>query len=491
MCQYNWSININIKNSSLKSILLLESPSLTSQKFLYLLLLLLRVISWFRIRDKTNQLSSLIMAAYEWLLVDLLSLIYNLTWLVFLTRKHYGQVTTTAGHIFELNVLLTSTINTISFIIIVDLEILSLGIMTQILDTADHYSFFMAMAGSQIETAVFLKTLNVNTMMTNTAGKIILVMMMVSYGLAVINTLALPSQIVQSSEIYSCRYLTQSGFFRITIPETVVLVLVLSVMGFGVFRGLQIRRTGDVEESPDNSSPMEIGQETGGRSRVTPPQGRLFTIEKKISELNQATPRAIIEEDLVIEDIEFVDMETSSTNQVIIDEIKKTNSENNLNACAMSEIQRTDTPSQETMISVKALTNFNHETPKQSIVTSLSTMDHAVMIDETSQVQRTNPENNMNSSGMSENQQNPTGCVAGMNMILKTIQKYMKNTMISLLILSTTLPLKSASVYGFITNSGCENHTIKAIIEISELGWYLLNILLPLLIKLKLDRLSS
>ena len=122
MCQYNGSININIKNSSLKSILLLESPSLTSQKFLYLLLLLLRVISWFRIRDKTNQLSSLIMAAYEWLLVDLLSLIYNLTWLVFLTRKHYGQVTTTAGHIFELNVLLTSIINTISFIIIVMMQ---------------------------------------------------------------------------------------------------------------------------------------------------------------------------------------------------------------------------------------------------------------------------------------------------------------------------------------------------------------------------------
>ena len=43
------------------------------------------------------------MEGYEWLCVDLLSFIYTLTWLVFLTRKHYGQVTTTAGHIFELN----------------------------------------------------------------------------------------------------------------------------------------------------------------------------------------------------------------------------------------------------------------------------------------------------------------------------------------------------------------------------------------------------
>ena len=47
----------------------------------------------------------------------------------------------------------------------------------------------------------------------------------------------------------------------------------------------------------------------------------------------------------MIEDIEFSDIETSS------------NSESNLKTCAMSEIQPTDTPSQGTMISVKALTN--------------------------------------------------------------------------------------------------------------------------------------
>ena len=165
------------------------------------------------------------MEGYEWLLVDLLTFIYNLTWLVFLTRKHYGQVTTTAGHIFELNVLLTNTIYIFSLIIFVDLEVLPFGIMTQIIDTANQYSFFMAIAGYQIETAVFLKTLNVNTMMTNTAGKIILVMMISSVGLAVIMTLALPSKIVQSSEIYACTLLTPESFFRTAIPETVELVL--------------------------------------------------------------------------------------------------------------------------------------------------------------------------------------------------------------------------------------------------------------------------
>ena len=429
------------------------------------------------------------MVEYEWLLLDLLNLIYNLTWLVVLTREHYGQVTTTAGHIFELNVLLTSTFNIIFIIIFLDLKILPLGIMAQILDTASHYNILMAMAGSLIETAVFLKTLNVNTMMTNTAGKIILVIMMVSYGLAVINTLALPSKIVQSSELYFCTQLTPRNFFRVTIPETVGIVLALSVMGFGVFRSLQIRRIRYVEESSDHLSPMEIGHETEGRSGVTPPQEKLM--KEVISKLNQETQRETIEEDLVIEDIEFVDKETSSTNQVMIE--KKTNSETDPNACSMSEIKGTDTPSQGTIISVKALTNLT-ETPRQSIATSPSTMDHdVVMIDEISQVKRTNPENNMRAIGMSENQQNPTGCVPGMNMniILETIQKYMKNTMISLLILTTTLPLNLVSVYGFITNIGCENHTIKAIVEISEFGLYLWFFVLPLLIKLKLDRLSE
>ena len=111
------------------------------------------------------------MTAYEWLLVDSLNLIYNFIWLVFLARRHYGQVTTTAGHIFELNVLLNVSINNFLLILIWDLDLLPWGgTISDILDTAGLYSFFAAMAGSLIETVVFLKTLNVNTMMTNTAS---------------------------------------------------------------------------------------------------------------------------------------------------------------------------------------------------------------------------------------------------------------------------------------------------------------------------------
>ena len=181
------------------------------------------------------------MTAYEWLLVDSLNLIYNFIWLVFLARRHYGQ-DTTAGHIFELNVLLNVSIFNFLLILIVDLEFLPKGIISDILDTTIRYSFLVAIAGSLIETVVFLKTLNVNTMMTNTARKIILAMTIFCYVLAVIHTLVLPSTNHSQSEILFCDYLSPKDFFRMTLPGTLVFVMVLSVIGFAVFRGLQIRR---------------------------------------------------------------------------------------------------------------------------------------------------------------------------------------------------------------------------------------------------------
>ena len=243
------------------------------------------------------------MAAWYWLATDLLFSVYNVTWLVFLTRKHYGQVTTTAGHIFELNVVLTVTLNTFMLILLVDLEVLPTDIASDLFQKTSMYSLYTAIAGSHIDTAVFLKTLNVNTMMTNTAGKIILSLLMFSYGLGIIITLVLPSPNVHQSEIFYCTYLPPRDFYLTIFPEFVALMIVLSVMGFGVFRGLQIRRTRENELSPDNLSieELELRQDTGLRGRGTPPQGSLFTIQAAISELNQEETRQIIEEDLVIQ----------------------------------------------------------------------------------------------------------------------------------------------------------------------------------------------
>ena len=137
-----------------------------------------------------------------------------------------------------------------------------------------------------------------------------------------------------------------------------------------------------------------------------------------------------------------------------------------------------------------AISDINQETTSPHKQETSPSIDH-VMIDESQIIQETNSENNMNASGMPENQQNPIGCVPGINMVLKTIQKYMKNTMISLLIVTCLLPANLLLIYGFITNSGCENPTVRAFSEICEYGWYLFNMLLPFLIKLKLDRLSE
>ena len=226
------------------------------------------------------------MSAYEYLLVDLITFIYNIVWLVFLIHKLYGQVTTTAGHIFELNVLLNINVNVFLLIIFVDLEVSPWAILSEILDTTVQYSFYGAIAGSHIETAIFLKTLDVNTMMANTAGMIILILTIFSYGLGVIVTLAFPSARVKNDLIY-CEYINLRDFYRFTIPLTVSVGLVLSVIVFSVYRGLQIRK-------------LEQGHETGevrGSATLT------VAASAAISELNE-TPRQIIEEDFVMENME-------------------------------------------------------------------------------------------------------------------------------------------------------------------------------------------
>ena len=247
------------------------------------------------------------MAVSEWFLTDLLNLSYNLTWLVFLTHKHYGQVSTRVGHIFELNVLLNNTFYVMLWIFIVDLEVIPwCTIASEILDKAILYSFLIAVANSQIETALFLKTMNVNTIMTNTAGKIIFSMSVFSLGMGVIVTLALPCiNVCQPCQTVYCDYLTQKGFYCITIPGTVVLLVVLAVMVFALFRAHQIRRKTDTEE-PEH----EIDDRGYNRNDI-PSHVRLFTIQSMISELNQETTRENIKDDLIVQDINHFNVETS------------------------------------------------------------------------------------------------------------------------------------------------------------------------------------
>ena len=422
------------------------------------------------------------MAANELLLVDLFNLIYNLTWLVFLTHKHYGRVTTRAGHIFELNVLLNATIINFLWILLVDLELLPSSIMSEILDTANLYTFMAAIACSQIETIVFLKTWNVNTMTTNTAGKIILATTIFSFGLAVITRLTLSTITVRQSEMLFCDYLTPMEFYRTTIPLTAVLAIVLLALGFGVFRGLQIKRTRDSGICLENLTleTLEQGHEIRIRLRSrdavndTP---RLFTKQVVIPELDQVIAREMIEEELVIQDIKLASIETNfSSDHEMIDEI-------GCEPRPPREIIEEDLVIQETSFSTHVMTDEIGCEPTPQI--DILEEDLVIQDIELASIETT--------SSTDPVMIDDIGCVPiPLPVIMKTIQKYMRNTLMSLLILTFfILPWYSASLYGFITDSGCEDPNIKLMVEMVDYGWYVVTYLLPFLIKLKLDRLSK
>ena len=80
-------------------------------------------------------------------------------------------------------------------------------------------------------------------------------------------------------------------------------------------------------------------------------------------------------------------------------------------------------------------------------------------------------------------------CFPGVGLMMQTLNKYLKNTLMSLLILSFQLPWYSTAIYGFITNSGCDDPTWM--VEICQYFIVVFDFFLPLLIKLKLERLSK
>ena len=214
---------------------------------------------------------------------------------------------------------------------------------------------------------------------------------------------------------------THSHTYPITIPGTLVILIIFAVLGFTLFRSHQIEKKKNIER------PENVGVEGSGK---------LFTIQRAFSELhkgleeNQETHEGNLEDDIVVEDVELVTTETpqNSSDQVSI----------------------------------------------------------GVMISEISQLPNTNLENTWNDQ--IDNQQIP--CIE-IGLIIQTLNKYFKNTLMSVLILSSELPWYLTSMYGFITISGCENPTFMLMSEISYYSFIVFDICLPLLIKLKLDRLSQ
>ena len=372
--------------------------------------------------------------AEEWLIFALFIffLIYNLTWLVFLTKRHYGQVTTTAGHIFELNVLLNYTIFNFFMFLLVDLEVLPWSSVSEMIYTITYYSYLSALAGSHIETAIFLKTLSVNTMMTNSAGKIILALTTFSFLPAVINTLVFPSWKENQKKNEICEFLNPTS----TVPTTVVLVIVLAVIGFSVFRSHQFRKV-----TSDNGE-LDSVEGSGNKNEVngSPSQSRLFTIQSVLSELikreteeNNDTPFGNLKDDIVVDDIEIVESPRAFETTTYLDQL-----------------------------SIRG------------------------MIQEMSQLHELNELENYSTEDPMNNGQ----CLPGIS-IMKTINKYFKNALISLLILACEFPWYVSNLYGFLTDSGCENSTLRSMSTLSFYYMWIFYLVLPFLIKIKLDRLSE
>ena len=480
------------------------------------------------------------MAVDVFTLVGSFNLIYNLSWLVFLTDKHYGQVTTTSGHIFELNVLLNYTLNTLSLLVTVNLELLPWGTLSEIINATTYYGYLVAMAGSQIETAIFLKKLDVNTMMTNTAGKIILVLDIISLGMGIIITLVVPLWRENQKKTQVCEFISPDAFYRFSIPLTVVIVIVLVVTGFAVFRSIKIRRKNQVAE-------IEVGLRN--TLNVTPIPDRIFTIQARFPEAKretEETPPGNVEDDLVVEDIEIVNTETTAVNRDLEDyhEIRIGNEENEKLEKEVGLRENMKKPHfQDRIITVQARSfelyresEENHQAPPGNIEDDIVVEDTEIVDTEITVVNRDFEENhktrqaneevsqveNRNTlnyqtplenvedviqtphsmdqlsihrmiqtmENNTEYQQNETPCLPGIA-IIQTLNKYLKNGLISLLILTSEFPWYLTGVYAFISNSGCENTDFKITAEISFLDQCISYLFLTILIKKKLDRLSE
>ena len=140
-----------------------------------------------------------------------------------------------------------------------------------------------------------------------------------------------------------------------------------------------------------------------------------------ISEINRSEQNR--EDDIVVEDIELINIETSDTQYPV-------------------------------------------ETPP-----SIDQLSISAMIEEIGQL---NEVNSVNRGAMTENLQSSFQCLSGSSSLIRIVNKYLKNALISLLILISQLYFDLTALYGFITNSGCEDPTFRAMTELSNYSVFFL-----------------
>ena len=387
------------------------------------------------------------------------------------------------------------------------MELLPRGTLSEIINATTYYGYLVAMAGSQIETAIFLRKMDVITMMTNTAGKIILVLDIISLGMAITFTSVVPLWRENPKKTQVCDFTTADDFYRFSIPSTVVILIVLAVTGFAVFRSIQIRR-------PNPEAEIEVV--VSNTLNITPIQDRIFTIQERFPEPDRETeeaPPGNVEDDLVVEDIEIVNTEIIVVNRDLEDNhvihlrneenkelekevglresLKKTCFQDRISTLQArsfelnresEENHRTSTGNVE-VGQVKNRNNLNYyQTPPENVEDVIQTPHSMDQLSIRGMIQTM--------ENLTEYQQNEIPCLPGIA-IIQTLNKYLKNCLISLLFLTSEFPWCLTGVYAFISNSGCENTDFKIMAEISFLFQCISYLFLPILIKKKLDRLSK
>ena len=178
-----------------------------------------------------------------------------------------------------------------------------------------------------------------------------------------------------------------------------------------------------------------------------------------------------VENDNVIKDFETQPSSANAGDDIVIEDIETPPSKVNVeddNVIKDFENQPSTANAEEDIVFEDI------ETPASPVVSI------GVLLHEISNLENTMTENRLST------------CLPGIGLIIQTLNKYFKNTLMSLLMLSYLLPTILTLLYGRITKSGCENPTFRFMIEINEYFLvFIADIFLPYLIKLKLDRLSN
>ena len=359
--------------------------------------------------------------------------LYGGAWLGFLCCKHYGQAR--AAHIFELNFLLNSVILCLIWTI-VDMQVLHNCLVLATLEAIFSADYFFSICLTHIDTAVFLKTMSADTMITNTAGWICLGMKIPSSALGILLTFLLPES-QECPRAYSqttslpCDFFRPFGFYRTTIIFLFTLLIILAVMGFTMYRSHSFKQPPLNEQSqPSNNSSEPV-------------------------------------DDIAIENNSIVDNEAEGIS---------------IKAESIEEVMGMDTSDGENgrkddiVINViDALRYIQTAWPEEPLSLNDNVRDAEVLrIDHA--LSAASP---------------VVPCFGPGNEIFRILQKYLNNTLLSLAILAVGIPENVTLIYAFITEDGCEEESFGMIADTTYLFMGIFGFLIPYLVKKKLDRLSE